>query len=143
MDNTRPPRPTLTAPGSVRAAVTDKMRTFAEKPAYQKPSYDKPSNFRPQGGGFKGGPRRKTDADDPDLIRTFPRALEKGQTEKDRIPLSVRRDSIGWVTPASSNPQKITLIGLRNASASAIPVETPFAEVDLWWKQGYPLTLKR
>jgi hypothetical protein len=136
MDNTPPRRPPLVAPGSVRAAFEERPRTtFSDKPAYGKPP------FKPSGGGYKSGgfKPRKTDADDPELIRDWPLVAEKGDTCR-RV-LSVRRDSIGWICTGKADGK--TLIGLRSTGAAAIPVDAPYDEVNGWWRGAYPLTLKR
>ena len=73
------------------------------------------------------------------MIRDWPLVPEKD--DKQRRFISVRRDSIGWV--ATGKVDGKTLLGVRNAGMTAIPIDAPYDEVNAWWRAAYPLTLKR
>ena len=102
-----------------------------------KPGY-KPGGFRPQGGA--GGPRKRPETSNPNLIRDFQCVQEKGKPVET---VSIRQDSVGWLKQKFIDGREITILGLRNAGAAPIPIDAPYNFVNNWWREAYPLTVKK
>ena len=123
-----PPRPPRTmGEGTVRARVSERD--------FSKPMGQKPGGFRP------GAPRKRADAENPDLVMFMLLAPKKGEEDKEQRVLGIRVDSIGLILPAdpAEGTAKSLITYRGQGGAKTIPVDHDPDEIWEWVFKTYPL----